>query len=47
MRITPTAFGAAAALGVATFALVNAVPAAAVDSSVLGPERLRGRSASA
>src|SRR5882757_4871978 len=37
MRITPTAFGAAAALGVATFALVNAVPAAAVDSSVLGP----------
>ncbi|MFI9381382.1 hypothetical protein [Kutzneria sp. NPDC052558] len=42
MRFTPVragaASGVAAALGVATFALVNAVPAAAVDSSVLGPD---------
>jgi hypothetical protein len=41
MRITPVratmALGAATALGVATFALVNAVPAAATDNSVLGP----------
>lgn len=42
MRITPVratlALGAVAALGAATFALVTAVPAAAGDNSVLGPD---------